>query len=487
MLAIRLTAEPERLDVIALPVRSVADSSAEPVPAGVALPDGVAEEAAALVPLARLTGRAGETRMQLRPGRTPERLLLLGVGEGDEAGWRAAGAALARAAERETYVTLSLPAGVSGAAVRGLVEGLLLGSYRFRLTDAADDAPALAGVDVLVADPDAYAGALRSARTTAEMTRLARDLTNTPSSTKNPQWFAGQVATAAAGVADLHLRVREPEQLAAEGFGGILAVGGGSASGPRLVELDWRPADARTHVVLVGKGITFDTGGISIKPVQAMTLMRKDMAGAAAVVAATLGAAALRLPVRVTTLAPLAENMVSGSAFRPGDVVRHFGGLTSETTNSDAEGRLVLADALAYAVQELKPDLLVDLATLTGANAVALGKRTGALYSENDQLAADMLAAVAAAGESAWRMPLPADYVEYLGSDLADLHSAPTQGAGSVLAALYLREFTGELRDRWLHVDMSAPSWAEAADAELTRGATGWGVRGLLRWLATLA
>jgi leucyl aminopeptidase len=239
-------------------------------------------------------------------------------------------------------------------------------------------------------------------------------------------------------------------------------------------------------VVLVGKGITFDTGGLSIKPVPAMKLMRKDMAVAAAVVAATVGAAALRLPVRVTALAPLAENMVSGSAFRPGDVVRHYGGTTSETTNSDAEGRLVLADALAYAVQELRPDLLVDLATLTGANAVALGKRTGALYSENDELAAGVLAAVAEAGEAAWRMPLPADYVEYLGSELADLYSAPTQGAGSVVAALYLREFTGDLRDRWLHVDMSAPSWADADDAELTKGATGWGVRSLLRWLATL-
>ncbi|MFD0788167.1 leucyl aminopeptidase family protein, partial [Micromonospora azadirachtae] len=200
-----------------------------------------------------------------------------------------------------------------------------------------------------------------------------------------------------------------------------------------------------------------------------------------------LGAAALRLPVRVTTLAPLAENAVSGSAFRPGDVIRHYGGITSETTNSDAEGRLVLADAISYAVRELKPDVLVDLATLTGANAVALGKRTGALYSENDELAGSFLAAVEAAGEQAWRMPLPADYVEYLGSEVADLFSAPTQGAGSVLAALYLREFTDDLRDRWVHVDMSAPSWADSDDAELTKGATGWGVRSLLRWLATLS
>jgi leucyl aminopeptidase len=303
---------------------------------------------------------------------------------------------------------------------------------------------------------------------------------------KSPEWLADQVTAAAGGHAGLRVAVREPAQLAADGFGGILAVGGGSVRGPRLVEIGWQPADARTHVVLVGKGITFDTGGISIKPRDAMKLMRKDMAGAAAVVAAAIGAAALRLPVRVTALAPLAENMVSGSAFRPGDVVRHYGGLTSETTNSDAEGRLVLADALAYAVHRLAPDLLVDLATLTGANAVALGKRTAALYSDSDELAGEVLAAAAESGESAWRMPLPIDYIEYLGSDLADLYSAPDRGAGSVVAALYLREFTGELSDRWVHIDMSAPSWAEGNDGELAKGATGWGVRALLRWLATL-
>ncbi|MBM0227947.1 MULTISPECIES: M17 family metallopeptidase [Micromonospora] len=488
MLAIRLVNGPERLDTLVLPIRPVGPAEGPDVPAALVptappAPGDVLAEADALLPATRLAGRAGELHEHLRPRGTPQRLVLLGVGEGDERGWRIAGAALARAVKDETHVTVMLPA--DAAALRGLAEGLLLGSYRFRMTEAGG-APALAEVDVVVGDPDALAPTLAAARTTAEMTRLARDLTNTPSSLKNPQWFVEQVEAAVAGQADLTLRVRQPEELAAEGFGGILAVGRGSASGPRLIELDWRPADAATHVVLVGKGITFDSGGISIKPVPAMKLMRKDMAGAAAVLAATLGAAALRLPVRITTLAPLAENMVSGSAFRPGDVIRHYGGLTSETTNSDAEGRLVLADALAYAVQELEPDLLVDLATLTGANAVALGKRHGALYSENDQLAGDLLAAIDAAGEAAWRMPLPADYVEYLGSDLADLHSSPAQGAGSVTAALFLREFTGDLRDRWVHVDMSAPSWAEDDDAELTRGATGWGVRGLLRWLATL-
>ncbi|MER7166141.1 leucyl aminopeptidase family protein [Micromonospora sp. NPDC000207] len=491
MLAFRLVAEPERLDTLVLPIRPDDRTDDGDAPAALLATLGwepaeeVGAEARALLSVARLHGRAGEARMHLRPLGSPGRLLLIGTGDGDEAAWRTAGAALARAASAEEHVTVVMPADAVDSAVSGLVEGLLLASYRFRLTEAGDS-PALAGVDVVVADPAAHSRSLDVARITAESTRFARDLTNTPSSTKNPQWFAEQVAAEVADRPGLTVRVREPEELAAEGFGGLLAVGGGSASGPRLVELSWQPPQATTHVVLVGKGITFDTGGISIKPVPAMKLMRKDMAGGAAVAAATLGAAALDLPVRITTLIPLAENMLSGAAFRPGDVVRHYGGLTSETTNSDAEGRLVLADALAYAVAELSPDLLVDLATLTGANSVALGNRTAALYSENDELAGALLTAVSEAGESAWRMPLPADYVEYLGSDLADLYSAPTQGGGSVTAALFLREFTGDLRDRWVHVDMSAPSWAAAAEAELTKGATGWGVRGLLRWLGTL-
>jgi leucyl aminopeptidase len=237
-------------------------------------------------------------------------------------------------------------------------------------------------------------------------------------------------------------------------------------------------------VVLVGKGITFDTGGVSIKTREGMKLMRKDMAGAAAVVAVALAAADLSLPVRVTALAPLAENAVSGSAYRPGDVIRHYDGTTSESTNSDAEGRLVLADALGYAVARLEPDVVIDLATLTGANAIALGTRTAALYSHDDQLVNALLAAGQAAGEQMWRLPLPDDYVEYLRSDIADRHSSPAQGAGSVVAALYLQEFLGDRVTSWAHLDMSAPSWTDKSDLDLTKGATGWGVRTLIRYLS---
>ncbi|WP_326562408.1 leucyl aminopeptidase family protein [Micromonospora sp. NBC_01796] len=501
MLTIRLIADPTGFDALALPVRPVEATApdrgrstgetdrdegplAELPPTALALPEDLLAEATALLPLVEQTGSAGTTHLSVRALRQPSRLLLVGVGAADEAGWRAAGAAIARTT-RETSITIAMPADVTPEAVRGLAEGLWLASYRFRLAQATEPA-GLTEVLVAVADPAAHEPALELARVTARTTRFARDLINTPSSTKSPQWLADQIVAAAAEHPGLTVSIREPEQLAAEGFGGILAVGNGSATGPRLVELSWHPAGASTHVVLVGKGITFDTGGISIKPREAMKLMRKDMAGAAAIVAATLGAAELRLPVRITALAPLAENMVSGSAFRPGDVIRHYGGLTSETTNSDAEGRLVLADALAYAVERLAPDLLIDIATLTGANAVALGKRHAALYSENDELAEALIGAGRTAGELAWRMPLTNDYVEYLGSDIADLYSAPASGAGSVTAALYLREFTGPLRDRWVHVDMSAPSWAEGNDGPVVKGATGYGVRTLLRWLGDL-
>ncbi|MET8149306.1 leucyl aminopeptidase family protein [Actinoplanes sp. NPDC005259] len=439
------------------------------------------EETAELVRTAEDAGRAGAVQVLPRPLRTPARLLLAGVGAGDEAGWRAAGAAVARAASGDEPLDVLLPDAIAPAAVRGLAEGLWLGGYRFR---EAPKPPRSAAVTLTTKDATAYAESLETARVTAAATWLARDLTNTPSAVKNPAWFAAQVEAEAATRPGLQVTVRGPERLAAEGFGGILAVGGASATPPRLVELSWNPPHAARHVVLVGKGITFDTGGISIKTVDGMRLMKKDMAGAAAIIAATLAAADLNLGVRITALAPLAENAVDGSAFRPGDVITQWDGATTESTNSDAEGRLVLADALGYAVAELNPDVVIDLATLTGANSVALGKRTAALYSQNDDLARELAAAGEAAGELIWRLPLPDDYVEYLDSEIADRHSSPTQGAGSVVAALFLREFLGDRTDRWAHLDMSAPSWADQDDADLTKGATGWGVRTLLRWLA---
>jgi leucyl aminopeptidase len=472
--------------VLAVPVDSAAT-----VPADVPIPADLRTELDAFIRDAAFTGQSSAIESLPRPTATPRRVLLVGVGTGDEAGWRQAGAALARAARTEDALAVAMPAGAPIEAIRGLAEGAWLASYTFCLASrpesAANDRDGkLRRITLLVGEATAAAeAALATAATAANATRLARDLTNMPSQEKTPEWFADQVMRVAAGRPGLSVRVLSGEELAAAGFGGLVAVGGGSTRKPRLVELAWAPPEATRHIALIGKGITFDTGGICIKPVEGMKLMRKDMGGAAAVVAATFGAAEMRLPIRLTTLAPLAENMASGSAFRPGDVVRHYGGKTSEVRNTDAEGRVVLADALAYADEVVRPDVVVDVATLTGANAVALGKRTAALYSENDALAAALRAAATAAGEHMWRMPLPDDYVRDIAGELADVANGSNAGAGSVMAALFLREFTGASRSVWAHLDMSAPAWADEADGELTKGATGWGVRTLLRWLST--
>ncbi|MFC7528049.1 leucyl aminopeptidase family protein [Actinoplanes sp. GCM10030250] len=445
---------------------------------GTQAPGEVGAEASALAASIGDAGRAGRITALPRPLRRPARALLAGVGDGDEAGWRAAGAAAARAADGDETLDVLLPPGTGQDALRGLAEGLWLGGYRYR---EAIKPPRSGEVRIVADHTVGYAESLTRARATALATWLARDLTNTPSSVKDPAWLAGQIVAEAAGRPGVSVTVRAGDELLR--FGGLLAVGGGSVSPPRFVELSWQPPGATTHVVLVGKGITFDTGGISIKPRDGMKLMKKDMGGAAAVVAATLGAADLGLPVRVTALTPLAENAVSGSAFRPGDVITHYDGSTSENTNSDAEGRIVLADALAYAAEQLAPDLVLNLATLTGANSVALGKRTAALYSPDDDLAKALTEAGEAAGERMWRLPLAEDYAENLRSDIADRISAPP-GPGSVMAALFLRDFFGDTR--WAHLDMSAPSWAEADDLDLTKGATGWGARMLLYYLASL-
>jgi leucyl aminopeptidase len=496
LLNIRYDAPRTSVKVLAVPVRS-GEPGAELVPLGHpgesgwldGAADGLAAEVVGYLAEAEHTGASGVVHTLPRPGRTPGRVLVVGVGDGDESGWRGYGAGAVRAARRESAVTLAVPV-EAHPAVRGAAEGAWLAGYRFRM--GADDpasAPRLRRVSLAgLAEPAAAANALAQARTFASCTILARDLTNTPSLDKSPAWLVDRFSRAIAGQPGIKVTVFGPEELAAGGFGGILAVGSGSDRPPQLLQLDWRPRGARRHVVLVGKGITFDSGGISIKPRDAMKLMRKDMAGAAAVGAALLGAAQLALPVRVTALLPLAENMVSGTAVRPGDVIRQYGGRTCEVLNTDAEGRLVLADALAYAAARLRPDLVVDLATLTGAAMVALGKRTAAVYSHDDELAGSLIEAGRRSGELIWRMPLAEEYVSALRSDIADVNNYPMPGeGGSVAAALFLREFTGSLRTRWAHLDMSSPAWSDAHERELTKGATGWGVRTLLRWLTDLA
>jgi leucyl aminopeptidase len=304
-----------------------------------------------------------------------------------------------------------------------------------------------------------------------------------PSNEKNPEWMAER-AGELAKQAGLDIRVWDEKALAKEGFGGIVGVGQGSDQPPRLIRLDYTPQKVTRqtrHVVLVGKGITFDTGGLSIKPGEAMMTMKRDMTGGGVVLAVMAALADVDCQVKVTGLVPCAENAIGGNAMRPGDVLRHYGGRTSEVTNTDAEGRLVMADALAYAVEEIKPDVLVDVATLTGAMKLALGQRTGGFFATDDALADLLRTAAAAAGEPLWRMPLVEDYEAKLESKVADADNAAKGGGGAITAALFLRHFTGGLP--WAHLDIASVGDSPVDAYEWTMGATGFGARALLHWL----
>ncbi|WP_375491793.1 M17 family metallopeptidase [uncultured Jatrophihabitans sp.] len=360
--------------------------------------------------------------------------------------------------------------GLDGARLTAFAEGLALGCYRF--TRASTPPPGPRVIELCGADDEA---ALAAGVRNAAAACWARDLANTRSNEKTPAWLA---ARAAEGLTPLGVDVVERDEhwLAEQGFGGMLAVGGGSAAPPRLIEASWRPrgAAAQPHIVLVGKGITFDSGGLNLKRGTGMSTMYTDMSGGAAVLGAVHAVAAARLPVRVTALVPAAQNSMSGTAYRPSDVVRHYGGRTSEIGNTDAEGRLVLADAMAWAVRRLRPSVLVDVATLTGAAKMALGTRTGALFATSDDLAAALVAAGTQAGEPLWRLPLPEDYRSTLDSPIADAtNSAGPPGA--ITAAMFLQPFAGDVP--WAHLDIAGPARADEDAGFLNRGATAFAAR----------
>ncbi|MFB9678127.1 leucyl aminopeptidase [Streptosporangium vulgare] len=456
------TAPPGDAELLAVPfAEDLAPEIELPVPA------------AALLAHHKAKGEAGEVvEVPVANGDAVGRVLLYGVGDGSATALRKAGAAVARRGKGRDAIRIVLPDG----PVTAFAEGALLATYTFRAGEAKSAPVTLEfvgeGVEAEIAEAGVIAGAVA----------LARDLTNTPSSVKSPAWLAERAAEQ--GVA---VRVWDERELRAGGFGGILAVGQGSVSPPRLIQLSYEPEDATGHVVLVGKGITYDTGGISLKPTSNMVFMKTDMAGGAVVIAVLGALAALGVRVRVTGLVAAAENAFSGTAQRPSDVITQYGGRTVEVLNTDAEGRLVLADALAYADAELDPDVMVDIATLTGAIGVALGKDLGAVFASDDELAGALAGAGQSSGERLWRMPLIEDYVPALDSsvaDLANIESGSTYGAGSITAALFLREFTGGRP--WAHLDIAGVGRSGADEGVLSKGATGFGVRLLLEWLSGL-
>jgi len=477
-------------DVVAIPVLPGTEEDGPSLGPGAAeLLDELPEDLFALLELHRATGAAGEIvdRAVLDASglsnHSLTQVLLVGVGEGTPADLRRAGAALARRTKGRSTVATSLAALADDAGLRALVEGLVLGSFEFHWRSTGPLAEPVQRVVLAgIADVAARRPALDRAIAVAGASWMSRTLALVPANEKNPVWLADQAGEVAAR-SGLKVTVWDEKKLAADGFGGIVGVGQASENPPRLVRLDYVPRKGgrkAPHVVLVGKGITFDTGGLSIKPKDNMMLMKRDMTGAG-VVLAVLGALAdVDCPVRVTGLLPLAENSVGPASIRPGDVVRHYGGRTSEVNNTDAEGRLVLADAMAYAVAELEPDVIVDVATLTGAMKIALGQKTGGYFATDDALADVLRASSVAAGEPLWRMPLVEDYEERLASKVADADNAAGP-PGAITAALFLRHFAGGLP--WAHIDIASVGDAPKDEFEYTKGATGFGARALLHWL----
>lgn len=317
--------------------------------------------------------------------------------------------------------------------------------------------------------------ALNQAKQIASSIYLARNLINTPPNDLAPSHLADAAKKALASL-PVTVKVWDEKALAAAGCGGILGVGLGSSRPPRLIKMTYAPRGAKAHLSLIGKGITFDTGGISIKPASKMDEMKADMSGSASVIAAMVAIASLGLSVKVTGWVAAAENMPSGTAQRPGDILTTFDGTTVEVLNTDAEGRLVLADAIGMSVLE-KPDLIIDIATLTGAQRIALGRRIAGVMSNTDASRDQVIAASAIAGEEMWGMPLPADLRETLKSETADIANIGDGMAGMLSAGVFLQEFVPETQP-WVHIDVAGPAYNDSAPFGYTpKGGTGAGVR----------
>nr|NLD40118.1 leucyl aminopeptidase [Actinomycetales bacterium] len=436
---------------------------------------------ATLASLAGAVGATGSAGEVLRAPGTElgyEVVVFVGLGKTPTLeGLRRAAGAATRALKGIETLHVALPA-AHAEAVGALAEGLALGSYRFERYKAQKPAVASAVVVTAAARSAEAQAALERAAVLTEAVNAARELVNTPANDLYPETFADHARTVGKA-AGLTVTVLDEKQLAAGGYGGLLGVGCGSPRPPRLVKVEYRPRGAKRHIALVGKGITFDTGGLSLKPPLAMETMKTDMAGAAAVLHTAVAAAQLKLPVRVTAWLALAENMPSGTATRPSDIITIRGGKTIEVLNTDAEGRLVLADALVAAGEE-DPDAIIDIATLTGAQIIALGNRVGAVMGE-DGTRSDVVAAAESSGEEFWPMPLPEQLLDSFKTPIADLKNKGSREGGMLGAGLFLQQFAADRA--WAHLDIAGPSWTDKAWGYTPAGGTGVGVRTMLAYL----
>lgn len=439
------------------------------------------------------SGKVNTTKIIHTMGKLPaERLLLVGLGKkGDLANDRlrqGAGNAVQalRSARVATFTSaLHLNSG-SMVMLEAVCEGTLLGSYRFDeyKTKNMDERFTFSNMTMLLpdgADIDAVHSRVENSIMLCRGVSLARDLVSHPANVAT----TGYLAAAAHGIAERHgltCRVLERDELEKLGMNALVAVGKGSVEPPRLIVLEYHGSTAKeSPLVLVGKGVTFDSGGISIKPSAGMEEMKTDMAGAAAVLGIMEAAAGLGLPVNLIAVIPTAENMPDGRAYKPGDVLTTMSGQTVEITNTDAEGRLILCDALHYARTVYKPAALIDLATLTGACVVALGHEASGLMGTDKRLVDSLIKAGERCGERLWELPLWDSYGDVLKSDIADLKNAGSRDGGSITAGWFLKQFTG--KTRWAHLDIAGTAWSDKALPCSPKGATGVGVRLLIEYL----
>ena len=415
------------------------------------------------------------------------RLMVMGLGKLEKLNMETlramAGKAVKESIKKEqSQIMIAVPAAEKihltiQEALEALMEGACLGNHIFDKYKKEKKHKPLKEIHLLV--PPGVAKTHRQLperiQTVCRGTILAREWVSTPPNDKVPGTFSKSIA-GPARKAKLKVTVWGEKELSQKKFGAVLAVAAGSQNKPRMVILEHRPKGAKKTVVLVGKGVTFDSGGINLKPTASLEDMKLDMSGAAAVAATLITVSKLKSKIRVVGIIPIVENMPSGNATRPGDIIKSYQGKTIEIGNTDAEGRLILIDALAYGAKTYKPDALIDLATLTGACVVALGEKIAGVFSFDDQLAEAVLLSGAKTDERCWRMPLPEDYKELLKSDFADLNNmSHTRYGGAITAALFLSEFVGDTR--WAHIDIAGPAYSKKESAYCGAGGTGFGVR----------
>lgn len=468
-----------RTDLLAVPVRE--DAGLEPLAELDRALSGWVRQAAELNGFA---GKRDRTLLLFTHGKLPTpRVLLVGTGKAADVpdALRRAAALAAREAQavRARRVSLWAPGfPATDTSAEALVEGALLGAYRYTRYKHPQDPP-LEAVEVV---GPASLSAVRKAQRLAQAACFARDLVNGPPNEVTPPALA-QVAREVARKAGLAIRVFGPRQLERMGARAILAVGAGSRQPPQMVVLDYRPARAKRTVVLAGKGVTFDAGGLDIKTPEGMETMKADMAGAAAVLAVLQALPDLGVRHRVVGVVGAVENLLGDAAFKPGDILRTLDGKTVEITNTDAEGHVVLADCLAYA-QRYRPDAVVDIATLTGAAVVALGYHAAAVLGNDRALVDALIRAGDRAGERIWELPLYEEFVEAMRSDVADLKNSGGRYGGAQKGAAFLSRFVGDRP--WAHLDIAGVAFLDQQEGQaphLPKGATGFGVRTLLRWL----